>query len=121
MRSNLKICSQVARSLLGKDRRICAADFLGATPTAEARRVCLFDFSSFLRLLLSRAMLRDLGGEAWLDHRLGFLKRLLHLSLSFLGKCDTAIVVLRGRMRGARSWHWLREKIYILGRFFELV
>ena len=105
MRSNLKICSQVARSLLGKDQRICAADLLGATPAAEAGRVISVDFSLFLRLLVSRAMLHDLEGEAWLGHRLGFLKRLLHLSLSFLDKCDTAIVVSRGRIRGARSWH----------------
>ena len=57
MRSNLKMCSQVARSLLDKNRRICAVDLLGATPTAEARRVIPFDFSLFQKLLVSSVML----------------------------------------------------------------
>ena len=51
------MCSQVARSLLDKNRRICAVDLLGATPTAEARRVIPFDFSLFLKLLVSSVML----------------------------------------------------------------
>ena len=70
---NPKMCSQVARSLLGKDRRIFVVSLLGATPTAEAHRVCSVDFFLFLRLFVSRAMPWDLEGEAWLDHRLDFL------------------------------------------------
>ena len=73
MQINPKICSQVARSLLGKFRHFYAVDFLGANPIAVARRVISFDFSLCLGLLVSRAMLRDLEGEVWLDHFLDFL------------------------------------------------
>ena len=59
MRINPKICSQVARSLLGTDRHIYAVDLLEVTPIIEVRRVISFDFSLFLGLLVSKSMLRD--------------------------------------------------------------